>query len=143
MSTSPALSQKLREGDTDGAYAVLSDADALPPAVCGRVCPQETQCEAKCMRGIKGEPVGIGRLERFDGGLPLKNPGRNRPKSPNPTATRSPSSARVPRGSRAPASLPRMGYDVTVFEALHVAGGVLVYGIPRVPSAEGDRAAGS
>lgn len=71
----PGFIAKIREGNLEGAYAVLSDANALP-AVCGRVCPQESQCEAKCIRGIKGEPVGIGRLERYTADCHLKNPGK-------------------------------------------------------------------
>ena len=125
----PGFIAKLREGDTDGAYAVLSDANALP-AVCGRVCPQESQCEAKCIRGIKGEPVGIGRLERYTADCHLKNPGKPAEK-PESNGHKVAVIGAGPAGLTCAGELAKMGYDVTVFEALHVAGGVLVYGIPQ------------
>lgn len=125
----PGFIAKLREGDTDGAYAVLSDANALP-AVCGRVCPQESQCEAKCIRGIKGEPVGIGRLERYTADCHLKNPGKPAEK-PAPNGHKVAVIGAGPAGLTCAGELAKMGYDVTIFEALHVAGGVLVYGIPQ------------
>ena len=125
----PEFIEKIKECDFEAAYQVISRSSSLP-AVCGRVCPQETQCEAKCVRGIKGEPVGIGRLERFvadwhnahsDGGV-------------NVIASNGHKVAVVgsgPSGLTCAGDLARLGYAVTVYEALHTAGGVLVYGIPE------------
>ena len=125
----PAFIQKIREGDYDGAYGVISESGPLA-AVCGRVCPQETQCECKCVRGRNGEPVAIGRLERFVADC------RNAHKPDNATNRKS-NGHKVavvgsgPAGLSCAGELNARGYEVTVFEALHVAGGVLVYGIPE------------
>ncbi len=125
----PQFIAKIKEGDFEGAYQVINQSSSLP-AVCGRVCPQETQCESKCVRGIKGEPVGIGRLERFVADW------HNAHASEVP-AVAAPNGHRVaivgsgPSGLTCAGDLARLGYKVTVFEALHVAGGVLVYGIPE------------
>ncbi len=131
----PEFIAKIKEGDFEGAYQVISKNSALP-AVCGRVCPQETQCESKCVRGIKGEPVGIGRLERFVADW------HNEHSTGKPVVAPS-NGHRVaivgsgPSGLTCAGDLARKGYKVTVFEALHTAGGVLVYGIPefRLPKA--------
>ncbi|MBQ7390386.1 MAG: NADPH-dependent glutamate synthase [Clostridia bacterium] len=125
----PEFINKIREYDFEGAYKIISDTSSLP-AVCGRVCPQETQCESKCVRGIKGEPVGIGRLERFVADwhnahseqIPV-----NLPKNGHKVAI----VGSGPSGLTCAGDLARLGYSVTVFEALHTAGGVLVYGIPE------------
>ncbi len=125
----PAFIAKIRELDFEGAYKIISEASSLP-AVCGRVCPQETQCESKCVRGIKGESVGIGRLERFVADwhnshfqLTKEPPEKNGHKVAIVGSG--------PSGLACSGDLARLGYDVTVFEALHTAGGVLVYGIPE------------
>ena len=125
----PAFISKIKEGDFEGAYQIISQSSSLP-AVCGRVCPQETQCEAKCVRGIKGEPVGIGRLERFVADWHnTYAPGEvNRP-APNGHKVAVVGSG--PSGLTCAGDLAKKGYSVTVFEALHTAGGVLVYGIPE------------
>lgn len=127
----PGFISKLKEGDVAGAYAVISEASSLP-AICGRVCPQETQCEANCVRGIKGEAVSIGRLERFTADkareLGIK------PSLPLDMAKKGKKVAVIgsgPSGLTCAGDLAKMGYDVTIFEALHKAGGVLVYGIPE------------
>ena len=125
----PQFIAKIREKDLEGAYKILSNANALP-AISGRVCPQETQCESKCIRGIKGEPVAIGRLERFVAGWARENGIANvetAPKNGRKVAV----IGSGPAGLTCAGELARMGYDVTVFEALHVAGGVLSYGIPE------------
>ena len=125
----PAFIAKVAEGDFEGAYRVISEASSLP-AVCGRVCPQETQCESKCVRGIKGESVGIGRLERFVADYHMKH-------SDEKVAEPKKNGHRVAVIGSGPASLAcagdlaKRGFDVTVFEALHTPGGVLVYGIPE------------
>ncbi len=131
----PHFIKKITERDFEGAYRIIADSSSLP-AVCGRVCPQESQCEAKCVRGIKGEPVGIGRLERFVA---------DRHNSSDTEVITKPESNghRVavvgsgPAGLACAGDLAKRGYEVTVFEALHTAGGVLVYGIPefRLPKA--------
>ncbi|MBR2972461.1 MAG: NADPH-dependent glutamate synthase [Clostridia bacterium] len=125
----PAFISKIRELDFDGAYEVISKSSSLP-AVCGRVCPQETQCESKCVRGVKGEPVGIGRLERFvadwHNAHSIDTP-RTAPKNGVKVAV----VGSGPSGLTCAGDLARLGYSVTVFEALHTAGGVLVYGIPE------------
>ncbi len=131
----PSFIHKVAESDFAGAYEVISQSSSLP-AVCGRVCPQESQCEGKCVRGIKGDPVGIGRLERFvadwhnehDSGT-VSRPVSNGHKAAVIGAG--------PAGLTCAGDLAKMGYDVTVYEALHLAGGVLVYGIPefRLPKA--------
>ena len=108
---------------------MIAQSSALP-AVCGRVCPQEHQCGAKCVRGIKGEAVGIGRLERFVADW-YRNNVHTSPPPPRPTATRSLSSAQARPALTVAGDLAKLGYKVTVYEALHVAGGVLMYGIPE------------
>ncbi len=125
----PGFIAKLRENDYDGAYDVLSASNALP-AVCGRVCPQESQCEAKCVRGIKGEPVGIGRLERFTADYHLNHAAKAAEK-PTQNGHKVAIVGAGPAGLTCAGELAKMGYAVTVFEALHMAGGVLVYGIPQ------------
>ena len=125
----PAFIAKLREGDFEGAYQVISASSSLP-AVCGRVCPQETQCESKCVRGIKGEPVGIGRLERFAADWHNAHT-ETPPVPPAPNGHRVAVVGSGPSGLTCAGDLARRGYAVTVFEALHTAGGVLVYGIPE------------
>ncbi len=125
----PAFIEKVREGDYEAAYQVIAQASSLP-AVCGRVCPQESQCEKYCVRGIKGEPVGIGRLERFvadwhrehsDGSVQV----------PEKNGHKVAVVGSGPAGLTCAGELARRGYEVSVFEALHVAGGVLMYGIPE------------
>ncbi len=131
----PAFIEKIREGDFEGAYAIITKSSSLP-AVCGRVCPQETQCESKCVRGIKGESVGIGRLERFvaDWHNTFSQEAPTRPESNGHKVAVVGSG---PSGLTCAGDLAKAGYDVTVYEALHTAGGVLVYGIPefRLPKA--------
>ncbi len=125
----PQFIEKIREGDFEGAYQVISRASSLP-AVCGRVCPQETQCESKCVRGIKGESVGIGYLERFVADWHNNQNSHNAP----PLASNGHKVAVVgsgPSGLTCAGDLAKKGYEVTVFEALHIPGGVLVYGIPE------------
>ena len=125
----PAFIEKVKSGDIEAAYQVISKSSALP-AVCGRVCPQESQCEGKCIRGIKGEPVSIGKLERFTADWA-------REKGIVPEGAKEKLGKKVavigsgPAGLTCAGDLARMGYDVTIFEALHEAGGVLVYGIPE------------
>ena len=131
----PEFIARIKECDFEGAYEIISKTSSLP-AVCGRVCPQETQCESRCVRGIKGEPVGIGRLERFVADW-------HNAHSTAPTATPESNGHKVavvgsgPSGLTCAGDLAKLGYKVTVFEALHTAGGVLVYGIPefRLPKA--------
>ncbi len=125
----PGFISKVKTGDIAGAYQVISESSALP-AVCGRVCPQETQCEGKCLRGIKGDPVSIGKLERFVADWARENgikPQCNTAKNGKKVAV----IGSGPAGLTCAGDLARMGYDVTIFEALHEAGGVLVYGIPE------------
>ncbi len=125
----PEFISKIKEGDFEGAYQVISKTSSLP-AVCGRVCPQESQCESKCVRGIKGEPVGIGRLERFV--ADWHNAHSN--EAPEVAPSNGHRVAIVgsgPSGLTCAGDLAKKGYKVTVYEALHTAGGVLVYGIPE------------
>lgn len=131
----PDFIAKVRERDFEGAYQMISKSSALP-AVCGRVCPQETQCESKCVRGIKGEPVGIGRLERFVADWHMANC-KETPEVPEQNGHKAAIIGAGPSGLTCAGDLARMGYKVTIFEALHLAGGVLVYGIPefRLPKA--------
>ena len=131
----PEFIGKIKEGDFEGAYQVISRSSSLP-AVCGRVCPQESQCESKCVRGIKGEPVGIGRLERFVADWHNAHYSGNIEK-PESNGHRVAVVGSGPSGLTCAGDLAKKGYDVTVFEALHLAGGVLVYGIPefRLPKA--------
>ncbi|MBD5455977.1 MAG: NADPH-dependent glutamate synthase [Lachnospiraceae bacterium] len=125
----PGFIEKVKSGDVEAAYQVISESSALP-AVCGRVCPQESQCEGKCIRGIKGEPVSIGKLERFVADWASE-------KGIKPQGAEEKNGRKVavigsgPAGLTCAGDLARMGYDVTIFEALHEAGGVLVYGIPE------------
>ncbi len=125
----PGFIEKVKEGDMEGAYQVISDSSALP-AVCGRVCPQESQCEGKCIRGIKGEPISIGKLERFVADWAREN-------GIKPEGAKEKKGKKVavigsgPAGLTCAGDLAKMGYDVTIFEALHEPGGVLVYGIPE------------
>ena len=125
----PGFITKVKESDVKGAYDVISLSSALP-AVCGRVCPQESQCEGVCVRGIKGEPVSIGKLERYVADTA-------RAMGIKPSTDAAPKGKKVaiigsgPSGLTCAGDLARMGYDVTIFEALHKAGGVLVYGIPE------------
>ena len=131
----PEFIKKVAEHDFEGAYQVIAQSSSLP-AVCGRVCPQETQCEGKCVRGIKGEPVGIGRLERFVADW-------HNAHATVATITAPKNGHKVaiigsgPAGLTCAGDLAKLGYDVTIYEALHLAGGVLVYGIPefRLPKA--------
>lgn len=131
----PNFIAKVKEGDFEGAYQIISRSSSLP-AVCGRVCPQETQCESKCVRGIKGEPVAIGRLERFVADWHMAN-FNGMPQKPEQNGHKAAVIGAGPSGLTCAGDLARMGYKVTVFEALHLAGGVLVYGIPefRLPKA--------
>ncbi len=131
----PAFIARVREGDFEGAYQIIKETSTLP-AVCGRVCPQETQCEAKCVRGIKGESVGIGRLERFVADWHNEHAKENLTPPPQ-NGRRVAIVGSGPSGLTCAGDLARLGYAVTVYEALHTAGGVLVYGIPefRLPKA--------
>ena len=125
----PAFIEKVREGDFEAAYQIISKSSSLP-AVCGRVCPQESQCESKCVRGIKGEPVGIGRLERFVADWHNEHSGNSVVK-PACNGHKVAIIGSGPAGLTCAGDLAKKGYEVTVFEALHLAGGVLVYGIPE------------
>lgn len=125
----PGFIEKVKGGDIEAAYQVISKSSSLP-AVCGRVCPQESQCEGKCIRGIKGEPVSIGKLERFTADWARENgivPEGAKEKLNKKVAV----IGSGPAGLTCAGDLARLGYDVTIFEALHEAGGVLVYGIPE------------
>lgn len=125
----PGFIEKVKEGDIEAAYQVISESSALP-AVCGRVCPQESQCEGKCIRGIKGEPISIGKLERFVADWAAEN-------DIKPQGAKEKNGKKVavigsgPAGLTCAGDLAKMGYEVTIFEALHEPGGVLVYGIPE------------
>ena len=125
----PEFISHVKQGDIEGAYQVISESSALP-AVCGRVCPQESQCEGKCIRGIKGEAISIGKLERFEADWAREN-------EIKPEGAKEKNGKKVavigsgPAGLTCAGDLAKMGYDVTIFEALHEAGGVLVYGIPE------------
>ena len=125
----PAFIAKVAEEDMEGAYEILAASSALP-AVCGRVCPQETQCEGKCVRGIKGEPVGIGRLERFVADWHREHT-KEAVKKPAPNGHKVAVIGSGPSGLTAAGDLAKKGYAVTIYEALHTPGGVLVYGIPE------------
>lgn len=125
----PGFIQEVAEGKFEEAYQVIAKSSSLP-AVCGRVCPQESQCEGKCVRGIKGEPVGIGRLERFVADYHNEN-NSEQPVKPESNGHKVAVIGSGPSGLTCAGDLAKMGYDVTVFEALHLAGGVLVYGIPE------------
>ena len=125
----PGFIEKVKDGDIEAAYQVISESSALP-AVCGRVCPQESQCEGKCIRGIKGEPISIGKLERFVADWASEN-------DIKPQGAKEKNGKKVavigsgPAGLTCAGDLAKLGYEVTIFEALHEPGGVLVYGIPE------------
>lgn len=125
----PGFIKQVEDGNIEEAYKIISTYSALP-AVCGRVCPQETQCEAVCIRGIKGDPVSIGKLERF-----VADWAREHEIKPTPATEKKDKKVAVigsgPAGLTCAGDLAKMGYDVTIFEALHEPGGVLVYGIPE------------
>ena len=125
----PEFIQKVAEGDFAAAYDIITSTNALP-AVCGRVCPQESQCESKCIRGIKGEPVAIGRLERFVADWHMAN-SDEMPQKPEPNGKKVAIVGSGPSGLACAGDLAKKGYAVTIFEAFHTAGGVLVYGIPE------------
>lgn len=131
----PEFIGKIAAGDFEGGYQTIRETNALP-AVCGRVCPQETQCEELCVRGKKGEPVGIGRLERFAADCHMKNV-EEKAKKPASNGKKVAVIGAGPAGLTCAGDLCQKGYDVTIFEAFHLAGGVLVYGIPefRLPKA--------
>lgn len=131
----PEFIAEVAKGDFEAAYQIIAKQSSLP-AVCGRVCPQEKQCESKCVRGIKGEPVAIGRLERFVADWHNENI-NEAPVKPESNGIKVAIIGSGPSGLTCAGDLAKKGYDVTVFEALHVAGGVLVYGIPefRLPKA--------
>ena len=125
----PTFVGQVSEGDIEAAYQTISEASALP-AVCGRVCPQESQCEQLCVRGVKGDAVSIGKLERFVADYALEN--NINPKKPEKTNGRKVAViGSGPAGLTCAGDLAKLGYEVTVFEALHELGGVLVYGIPE------------
>lgn len=132
----PAFIERVAAGDFDGAYAVITEASSLP-AICGRVCPQESQCEAKCVRGIKAESVGIGRLERFVADRHMASEISAEQTSERPPKAAGENGHKVaivgsgPAGLACAGELAKRGFEVTIFEALHTAGGVLVYGIPE------------
>lgn len=125
----PDFIEQVKEGNFEEAYNIISVTSSLP-AVCGRVCPQESQCEKYCVRGIKGEPVGIGRLERFVADWHREHASKKVEK-PEPNGHKVAVVGAGPAGLTCAGDLAKKGYDVTVFEALHVAGGVLMYGIPQ------------
>lgn len=131
----PHFIKKIAENDYEGAYKIIAESSSLA-AVCGRVCPQESQCESKCVRGIKGEPVAIGRLERFVADYHNENCAEL-PTKPESNGHRVAVVGSGPSGLTCAGDLAKRGYEVTVFEALHTPGGVLVYGIPefRLPKA--------
>lgn len=125
----PAFIQEVKNRNFEKAYEIISESSSLP-AVCGRVCPQETQCEGQCIRGIKGDPVAIGKLERFTADWAREHnirPSSNKEKNGHKVAV----IGAGPSGLTCAGDLAKDGYDVTIFEALHEAGGVLVYGIPE------------
>ena len=129
----PRFLEKVRDGDFDAAYEIITSTNSLP-AVCGRVCPQEKQCESKCVRGVKGESVAIGRLERFVADWHMAEQARLEKVEVAVPASNGHRVAVVgsgPAGLTCAGDLRKMGYDVTIFEALHKSGGVLVYGIPQ------------
>ena len=126
----PEFIAKVAEGDFDAAYEIITSTNSLP-AVCGRVCPQEKQCESKCVRGIKGESVGIGRLERFVADYHMAKENKEPVKVPESNGHRIAVIGSGPAGLTCAGDLRKMGYDVTLFEAVQKSGGVLVYGIPQ------------
>jgi glutamate synthase (NADPH) small chain len=132
----PAFIKKVKEGDFLGAIRTIKETNALP-AVCGRVCPQESQCESKCVLGKKGEPIAVGRLERFVADFELGQGDVRTPEIPKPTGKKIAVVGAGPAGLTVAGEMAKKGHEVTIFEALHKAGGVLVYGIPefRLPKA--------
>ena len=139
----PEFIAKVAEGEFEEAYHIIQQTSSLP-AVCGRVCPQETQCESKCVRGIKGEPVAIGRLERYVADFHLEHGDTHGAEVPHKVESNGHKVAVIgsgPSGLTCAGDLAKKGYDVTVFEALHKCGGVLAYGIPefRLPKSIVDR----
>ena len=132
----PAFIAQVKEGNFEEAYHIISESSALP-AVCGRVCPQESQCEGKCIRGIKGEPVAIGKLERFVADWAREH-GIKPKKAEKLNGHKVAVIGSGPAGLTCAGDLAKLGYDVTIFEALHEAGGVLIYGIPefRLPKSK-------
>ena len=131
----PAFIEQVAKGEFEEAYKIITKSSSLP-AVCGRVCPQESQCESKCVRGVKGEPVAIGRLERFVADWHNANV-TELPEMPPRNGHKVAVVGSGPSGLTCAGDLAKKGYDVTVYEAFHLAGGVLVYGIPefRLPKA--------
>lgn len=131
----PEFVMQVKEGNFEEAYKVITSTNVLP-AVCGRVCPQETQCEGKCVRGIKTEPVGIGRLERFVADWHMAHTNEE-PEKPVANGHKVAVIGAGPAGLTCASDLAKLGYEVTIYEAFHTAGGVLVYGIPefRLPKA--------
>lgn len=125
----PGFIEKVAEGDFEAAYEIITSENALP-AICGRVCPQENQCEGKCVRGVKGEPVGIGRLERFVADYHMANAAQT-PVEIEKNGKKVAVVGCGPSGLTCAGELAKKGYEVTIFEALHKAGGVLSYGIPE------------
>ncbi len=125
----PEFIAEVAKGDFLAAYKVITTTNALP-AVCGRVCPQESQCESKCVRGLKGEPVAIGRLERFVADWYMEN-GKDEIEKPESNGKKVAVVGSGPSGLACAGDLAKLGYDVSIFEAFHTAGGVLVYGIPE------------
>ena len=126
----PEFIAKVAAGDFGAAYEIITSTNSLP-AVCGRVCPQEKQCESKCVRGIKGESVGIGRLERFVADYHMAKENKEPVKVPESNGHKIAVIGSGPAGLTCAGDLRKMGYDVTIFEAFHKSGGVLVYGIPQ------------
>ena len=126
----PEFIAKVAEEDFDAAYEILTSTNSLP-AICGRVCPQENQCEGKCVRGAKGEPVAVGRLERFVADYHREHAGNDGIKKPATNGIKVAIIGSGPAGLTCAGDLVNLGYDVTVFESLHKEGGVLVYGIPE------------
>ena len=126
----PEFIAKVAAGDFDAAYEIITSTNSLP-AVCGRVCPQEKQCESKCVRGIKGESVGIGRLERFVADYHMAKEDKPAVTVPESNGHKIAVIGSGPAGLTCAGDLRKMGYDVTIFEAFHKSGGVLVYGIPQ------------
>lgn len=126
----PEFIAAINDDDLEKAYEIIKSTNSLP-AVCGRVCPQETQCESKCVRGIKGDPVGIGRLERFVADWAMEHCGKQEVCKPEPNGKKVAVIGSGPSGLTCAGDLAKKGYAVTIFEAFHVAGGVLMYGIPE------------
>ena len=126
----PEFIAHVKQGEFDKAYEVIRLTNNLP-AICGRVCPQETQCESKCVRGLKGDPVGIGRLERFCADYAMARKDRPAPEAARKNGKRVAVIGSGPAGLTCAGDLAKLGYEVTIYEALHTPGGVLVYGIPE------------